>query len=287
MIVTIPRKVVVGVGPENSLAAVDTGAAEAQLRRLPLELLSAYPVDEHTGGPHTALTALLHRACATWPGLQVTARNLTGDPAEALIDTSRGAALMVVGRDPIPHPASVGAQVAAHAFCPTVIAPPELGAAGRGPVLVGIGMSPEDEPVTEFAFEEAAMRGVPLQAVHVWSGMPAAALGRVSPFAYDLKNAQNAADRVLAEALAGWAEKYPDVTVERMPLYDASIAKTLLDASSEAGLVVVGARRYAGRSSQLLGTVTRTLMRRAHCPVAVVRTTGHDTGGTRWPPHRS
>jgi nucleotide-binding universal stress UspA family protein len=285
MITPFRRKVVVGVGPDGSLAAVDVAAAEAQRRELPLELLCAYPARERADGPHTTLAAILHRVCATWPELRVTARNLTGDPAEALIDASRGAALIVVGRDPHPHPDSVGAQVAAHAHCPTVIAPPELQATVDGKVMVGIAMSGDDDPAIGFAFEQAALRGVPLLAVHVWSGMPNAALAAVSPFAYDLKRAESAADRLLAEALAGWSEKYPDVTVERMPLYDASSAKTLLDASTEAGLVVVGARRHARRSSQLLGTVTRTLMRRAHCPVAVVRATGHDSGGTRWQVH--
>jgi nucleotide-binding universal stress UspA family protein len=276
---TFQHKIVAGVGPEDSFAPVDLAAAEARLRDLPLELLCAYPAEERADGPHTTLTAVLHRVCAAWPGSTVSARNITGNPAEALIEASRAAALVVVGRDPRPHPGSVGAQVAAHSRCPTMIALPDAAPAPAGPVLVGVGMSPDDEPALGFAFEEAALRGVPLLAAHVWSGMPAGALTAVSPFAYDMKQAQGAADRMLAEALAGWSDKFPDVTVERMPLYDANAAKTLLDVSTLAGLVVVGARRHSRRSSQLLGTVTRMLMRHAHCPVAVIRATGPDGGG--------
>jgi nucleotide-binding universal stress UspA family protein len=270
--------VVVGVGGSgNSLAAVDLAAAEADQRRLPLLLVSAHP-DTGDAGSHTALTAVLRRVCTTWQGVAVSARQVRAEPAEALIEASRTAALVVVGqcgRGGEQRPGSVCTQVAAHAFSPTLIVPP--GATQEPadrPVLLGLGMSPTDEPTIGFAFEEAALRRVPLLAVHVWSGIPASAQRTVSPYAYDLYEAQSAADRMLTEALTGWTEKYPDVKVDRMPLYDVNPARTLLDASALAGLAVVGARRHGRRSSQLLGTVARALIQHATCPVAVIRPTG-------------
>ena len=107
-------------------------------------------------------------------------------------------------------------------------------------MLLGVGIVPDDEPAIGFAFETASLWRVPLLAVHVWSGIPSAAVGKVSPFAYDLHLCQAAADAMLADQLAGWAEKFPDVRVDRMPLYDVNPAQTLLDASAMAGLVVVG-----------------------------------------------
>jgi nucleotide-binding universal stress UspA family protein len=267
------QKIVVGVdGTDGSLVAVDLAAAEAQQRKAPLLLLWAHPTPGLAGSP-VALTAVLRRVCATWPDVRATAHNITGEPAEALIEASRTATLVVVGRggrEDGRGPGTVCARVAAHAMSPTLVVPTMPGSI-EGPVLLGLGMSPDDEATTGFAFEEASLRQAPLLAVHVWSGIPANALRTVSPYAYDLYEAQAAADRMLAESLAGWSEKYPDIQVNRMPLYDANPARTLLDASALAGLVVVGARRHGRRSSQLLGTVARTLISGAGCPVAVVR----------------
>jgi nucleotide-binding universal stress UspA family protein len=268
------RNVVVGVdGRESSWAAVDFAAAEAARRGSRLRLLEACP--RRGDGPHTTLTAVVRRVCATWPGLDVVAHNVTADPADALVRASRSADLLVVGRRARAagrRPGSTGAHLAAHGLCPVVVVPPESPVPdGDHPVMLGLGMSPEDEPAIAFAFEEVAARGVPLVAVHVWAGVPGTALGRIDPFSYDLPGAQAAADRAVAETLAGWADKYPDVRVERMPLYDANPARTLLDASHRAGLVVVGARRHGDRSIHLLGGVTRTLIQQAVRPVAVIR----------------
>lgn len=270
------RKIVVVVGGGDGwLAALDLAAAEAGRRRLPLWLWQAHPVPEGADR-HTTLSTMLRRACAAWPDLSVTGRSVTGDPAEVLIEASRTATMVVVtGPGPADHHgpgrAPVWARVAAHAYCPTLVVPPEPLSWPDGPVLVGVGMTGEDEPAIGFGFEEADVRGVPLLAAHVWSGIPASALASVNPYAYDLSEARSAADRTLAETLAGWADKYPDVPVERMPMYDVNPARTLCDASGLAGLAVVGARRHGRRSSQLLGSVTRALIERAACPVAVVR----------------
>lgn len=282
---TYERKVVVGVdGSDDSLAAVDLAAAEAVRRKLPLLLVSASP----TAGriePQLTLTGFLRRVTTTWPGLPATARNLTGDPATALVAASRTAALVLVGRSGNGRGAGPGStclSVAAHSLCPTLVVPttvsPVSGLPGQPapaqiPVLLGLSITPDDEPAIEFAFEEASLRQTPLLAAHVWSGIPATAVGAVNPFAYDLAKAQATAERLIAENLAGWSEKYPDVQVDRMPLYDVNPARTLLEASALAGMVVVGARRGQGRSSQLLGTVARTLIQRARCPVAVLRAT--------------
>ena len=139
------------------------------------------------------------------------------------------------------------------------------------PVLVGVEAAGRDEPAIGFAFEEAAARGVPLRAVHVWSGTPEVGLGCIDPFAYELRSAWAAADRRLAETLAGWSEKYPQVRIERLPLYDVNPAAALLHSSVLAGLVVLGASLQARYSGQLLGPVTRAVIEQAGCPVCVVR----------------
>ncbi|HEY8472593.1 MAG TPA: universal stress protein [Natronosporangium sp.] len=267
------QPIVVGLdGTAGSLAALDFAAGEAHRRRLPLRLLAVTP----DSNPQPVLGETLRRICAEWPGLAVTARTVAGDPAELLLAAARTAALLVIGRRAVPTPPgprSVSAQVAAHAHCPTIVVPKDAPDLTDAPVLLGLGMTPEDDAATGFAFEEAALRRVPLLAVHVWAGIPAAAVGAVSPFAYDVHRAQSAADRMVADKLTGWVEKYPEVTVDRMPLYDANPGRTLLDASTLAGLVVIGAHQHPRLSSQLLGPIARTLIQHATRPVAIVRPT--------------
>lgn len=259
------RAVVAGVGPETATAVLDAAAAEASRRGLPLRLLAMHP---SATGPRQTLTAVLRRICTVWPGLPVTARNVTGDPVALLTEASRAAACVVVGQDRI---GACAAQVAAHAWCPTLVVPTGPSRFG-GPVLLGLSLEPGEEAILEFAFEAAELRRVPLVAAHVWTGVPKDALGAVDPFAYDLCQAYAAVDRMVAESVAGWAEKFPDVEVDRVPLRDPNPARTLVDASAMVGLVVVGARRSV-HSGQLLGPVPRALISAARCPVAVVRLT--------------
>jgi nucleotide-binding universal stress UspA family protein len=281
--------VVVGAdGSADASAAVELAAAEATMRGLRLRVIASCP--SSTDGDQAALAAradcnralaeAAYRTHTAWPDLTVSTLVASGDAAGTLIRESRAAGLVVVGgrgRSGRPRPGSVCAQVAAHAYCPTIVVPSDVDGPVPGfdaPVLVGVEAAGRDDAAIGFAFEEAAARDVPLRAVHVWSGVPEVGLGCVDPFAYELRTAWSAADRRLAETLAGWAEKYPQVPVEPLPLYDVNPAYALAHASANAGLVVVGASLRAPLSGQLLGTVTRTLIERAGRPVCVVRLTG-------------
>jgi hypothetical protein len=62
-----------------------------------------------------------------------------------------------------------------------------------------------------FAFEEAAARRAPLVAVHVWWDL---LLDPVTLPSLDWDGMARQERAQLAERLAGWQEKYPDVAVE-------------------------------------------------------------------------
>jgi nucleotide-binding universal stress UspA family protein len=79
---------------------------------------------------------------------------------------------------------------------------------------------------------------------------------------------------VLAERLAGWSEKYPDVPVHRLVVRDRP-AHALVDESGRAQLVVVGSRGRGGFTGLLMGSVSQALLHHAHCPVAVVSGARH------------
>jgi len=76
---------------------------------------------------------------------------------------------------------------------------------------------------------------------------------------------------VLAERLAGWGEKFPDVEVRRLVTRDRP-ARALVEESGRAQLVVVGSRGRGGLGGMLLGSVSQALLRHAACPVVVART---------------
>jgi nucleotide-binding universal stress UspA family protein len=286
-----PRRVAAGVeDASGTLVTVDLAVAAAVARTFALRFVAADAA--------TAQTAA-RRAYRTTHRLAIDTRVVRGDLAGALVEESREAGLLVVGGVGGRAGAGGGARggaarggvsslaelVAGRAYSPVLVAPadprPGGAPAGDGPVVVGVDPARMEEETLAFAFEEAALRRVPLVAVHVWSGEPPGGLGAVLPYRYDLRAAWSAADRLLAEALAGWADRYPHVRVERQPRYDANVERAMLDAAEEAGVVVVGARRFPAFSPLLLGAVPRALIRRAACPVAVVRLGGGDRANIR------
>jgi hypothetical protein len=111
-------------------------------------------------------------------------------------------------------------------------------------------------------------------AVHTWFDMVVdATMGPLID--WDVMEADER--EVLAERLAGWAEKYPDVTVRRLVAGDRP-ARALVEESGRAQLVVVGSRGRGGISGLLLGSVSQARLHHAACPVAVVQRAPADAG---------
>jgi nucleotide-binding universal stress UspA family protein len=75
---------------------------------------------------------------------------------------------------------------------------------------------------------------------------------------------------MLAERMAGWQEKYPDVTIRRAVTM-ASPTAALLDHADDAQLVVVGSRGHGGFAGLVVGSTSRALIYHAPCPLLVVR----------------
>lgn len=281
--------VVAGVdGSSAGLRAVRWAARECVRRRAPLRLAHVmegledpWVADAELAGRYGEL--LLERArdrlaqaraaaLEVAPALEVTDSLASGSAARELVELSRAAQLVVLGDHGMGTFAdlvlgSVARAVSAHAASPVVVVRGRADAAPTDPVVVGVDGSPLSEAATGFAFEAAAARGAPLVAVHAWWGLlvdPAAA-----PFG-DLEAADATEHAVLAERLAGWGEKYPDVAVRRVVEPERPGA-LLVRWSQDAQLVVVGSRGRGGFTGLLLGSVSQALMQHAGCPVAIAR----------------
>ncbi|HET7477138.1 MAG TPA: universal stress protein [Dermatophilaceae bacterium] len=286
-----PGSIVVGVdGSPLSDLAVDWAAAEAHRHAVPLHLLHAVNLDWLVAASvisdateHPAADEVLERAAdrarAAFAGLRVTAQVTTGSAAHDLVRASADAREVVLGahgrtRSHVPL-GSIGTAVAMHAECPVVVARPYAAAEpasdrARGPVVVGVDGSALSARAIDFAVEHAALTGTSVVAVHAWwldfieGEIPTEADSA------DWQRARELMEVRVAESLAGRRERYPDVEVSPRFVH-APPGDALVEASAEASLLVVGARGRGGFSALLLGSVSRGVLMRAACPVAVVR----------------
>jgi nucleotide-binding universal stress UspA family protein len=251
--------VVVGVdGTLASMRALDLAADEAMGRAVPLVVVYTIepPLDPALPQHQRLLDLAVSRAQADHPGLAVSADLVRGAPVEGLVAWSRRASLLVVGHangDSRP----VAARVAERSVAPVIVFRPfadRTQPRGR-PVVVGVDGVGHADAALAFAFEEAAMRGAPLSAVHVWSG-----LGGFVP---------GEARRQLTETMSAWSARYAGVAVHSEVRGGCDVGVTLADAARDAALVVIGAHED-GVGRPAVRAVSRALIDRAYCPVAVV-----------------
>ncbi|OBG71710.1 MULTISPECIES: universal stress protein [unclassified Mycobacterium] len=193
-------------------------------------------------------------------------------PALALITLSAAAELLVVGnagRGALTRGllGSVTSTVVRHAHCPVAVVRdgPLPDPHGGRPVLVGIDGSPASELATAIAFDEASRRGVDLVALHAWSDVMGAEIADL-----DWSMVEAEAERHLAESLAGFRERYPDVPVHRIVVRDHP-ARQLAEKAEGAQLVVVGSHGRGGLTSVLLGSVSNAVVHSVRVPVIVAR----------------
>lgn len=198
---------------------------------------------------------------------------LLARPVPTLVDLSEQAQMIVVGcrvqglLDRVLL-GSVSTGLVHHAHCPVAVIPDEAllpSELSQLPVVVGIDGSPASELATAIAFEEASWRGVELVAIHAWSDAEVFDIG-TSEWSAE----QTGAVQALAERLAGWQERYPDVDVHRR-IVSGDPARHLIEQAEWSQLVVVGSRGRGGFPGMLLGSVSTAVVQAGRAPVIVAR----------------
>jgi nucleotide-binding universal stress UspA family protein len=288
------RPIVVGIdGSEGATQAVDWALTEARQRNLQVQLVYAYgSAAERSGGAvdrefpdgDVAIVCqygedLIQQAVAhaatiasdvTVSGRVVADDATHGHAMHALVQASRAASMVVVGsrRRPLIGTflvGSVGAGVALRTSCPVIVVRGPRALEGeRHGVVAGVDGREGSQRVLSFAFDFASRHGVPLRAILCWhSDMPAEMMWRLEP------PPPERADAILAEAMAGWREKFPDVDLHTA-VVRGHVAQELVSASSAEELLVVGRSGRRELVSTLLGSATMGVLHHATCPVAVV-----------------
>ena len=287
------RGVVVGAdGSPSAEAALRWAAREAALRHVPLTVVHVAPSlpvalsmavwpagripEEVLEDEEARARAVVDDAVKVVRDLggddrpEVDSEVLFGNAVSTLVDLSKEAKLVVVGcRGRSAHDrrllGSVSTGLVHHAHCPVAVIHDEVTPDDDRPVLVGIDGSPASELATAIAFDEASWRKVDLVALHVWSDADMSMVHGIEDSAL-----QSAAETTLAESLAGWQERYPEVTVHRLIEIEYPVTH-LLEHATRAQLVVVGSHGRGGFAGMLLGSVGTAVAQAASVPVIVAR----------------
>lgn len=282
--------IVIGVdGSESSLRALAWAVEQARSEQRAITLVHAihavtpaymdaaavYPQEAREAlraDGHQVLAAAHAEVERRAPEIEVHEVFRFEDPRELLLELSRDAALVVLGsrgRGKLRSLllGSVGVAVAKHAHCPVVIHRPGNPGLVRHGVLVGADSTEDSRVVLEFAYREAALRGLPLTVVHCFWDVQAGSLGGylVPEASFDPETEK----MLLSESMAGMTEKYPDVVVHG-DVARGQPHEVLIRAAERMDLVVVGAHQDGPVSRMLFGSVSVSVLEHATCPVAVV-----------------
>jgi Universal stress protein family len=123
-----------------------------------------------------------------------------------------------------------------------------------------------------FAFEEAALRGATLVAVHAWYWLPSAFgdpwTKEMPARVADPAKISAQASEHLTEILGRWQEKYPAVKV-RHHVVHGHPARVLASYTARADLVVIG-RHEGQHAGPAVGAVQHAVLSHGHGPVAII-----------------
>jgi nucleotide-binding universal stress UspA family protein len=139
-----------------------------------------------------------------------------------------------------------------------------------GKIVVGVDASEGSRAALRWAFDEARLRACPLDVVTVWqypvlTTLPA--FGALPP----IEDLSTEAETSLTQVLTEEGVASTDAVAVSTVVAEGAAAAALLEAATDADLLVVGSRGHGGFTGMLLGSVSQHVVSHAPCPVVVVR----------------
>jgi len=287
-------RVVVGVDGSTASNAALGWAVDAAFRRgLSLHVVNAYlwpvyppplvPGPEYVpmgeAGERAArqiLDEALGRVRAQTTDLAVTGEVVRGGASEVLLQQSEQDTVMLVvgsrGRGGFRSLmlGSTSTEVAARSTVPVVVVRRgESSSDGHRRIVVGVDGSELSEAAVAWAMEEASYRGATVEAITAWNRAESLPPGLVAAGVVATMPSTEEIALALSETLAGWREKFPDVSVTQRVVVGHP-GHVLTEASRYADLVIVGTRGHGTAASLIIGSTSRAVLHHAACPVAVI-----------------
>jgi nucleotide-binding universal stress UspA family protein len=275
--------IIIGVDEsDGAAAALRWGVAHATRHHEPVTAVLAWTFrDQHHLDAHAPFEPSYghHEACRDLDAIVARAlegggddigrRAVCGGAADALIDASADASLVVVGARGMGGfkgllVGSVSREVLNRSHAPVAVVP-ELAVDTDGPVVVGIDGSPTSRLALAWALDEARATRSRLVAVHTWrlAGIGDAYASAHLAVGALLDGATRLLERELEQADTHGVE------IESR-LEEGSAAAALVEASTTASLVVVGSRGHRPLTGLVLGSVSDQVAHHARSTVVVV-----------------
>lgn len=137
-------------------------------------------------------------------------------------------------------------------------------------IVVGIDDSIGARHALHWAAQEAKLRNVRLDVIHVWAVPAQWAQGYGVEWTIDLEvlggDAQSVAEE-LVDGMLTERERPEHLTVHAI---EGNATSVLLEASKTAEMLVVGTRGRGGFARLLLGSVSNAIVHHAVCPVVII-----------------
>jgi nucleotide-binding universal stress UspA family protein len=137
-------------------------------------------------------------------------------------------------------------------------------------IVVGVDGSDESARALEWAADEAELRDAAVQVVSAWHVPALVYSSGYAPMV--TPSSEESSDHAALAIAEGAAADLRDKGVPATALVEhGNAAASLIDASAEADLLVVGSRGHGGFTGLLLGSVSAQCAQHAQCPVVIVR----------------
>jgi len=260
------RPVVVGIPDDDVEDALLFAAQEARRNGCGLWVVHSDHAGRSSWGEAVLDRAVARATELAGPGTPVTGRLVAGVPVEAVLAAFPDARAVVLRHRDVLHLLhTLTSDLAAEIRTPVVCVPQrwEHPDPDPRPVAVGVEHTPEAGPLVRAAAEQAAVRGVPLRVVHVWS-----VRNRLDPRLEERVGGEwdSGVRADLEHAVTASGTTVP-VTVE---IGHGDATRTLLDVARESQLLLLGRNEPRSDVGCRMGRAGRALLHDSAAPILVL-----------------